>query len=485
MKLNVILLIGLLFCVQFVYAQEESAEEAFEDGDYFFAREDYDEAVYLYSQVLRSEPENHNAHFKLGMALLNIDGEAVKAIDHLLKATENTVVKYRQNYYPEKRAPYYAWFYLGDAYRMNNQLEEALDAYEKFKSLPDFDKTYNLGITNSAIKSVETAKIIQDNPVNIYQYCYESPVNTGSRDYNAVISANEQVMVWMSSEKLYEAILMSIKVDGDWSAPVNITPQLGSDGNMFPTGLSADGKELLLRVEDVFDNDIFYSKFDGTSWSKAVPLAGKVNSNALEDHASFHPDGNRILVSSARRGTEGGLDLWISERLNDSIWSKPVNLGNTINTDADETSAYFTPDGKKIMFSSKGHFNMGGYDIFTSNLKEENRFDAPVNIGFPINTTTDNTYYVPLKDGSSGIFCIRNEEGIGSTDIWYIEILEKDQQLPEMISRLSNHNFIITLFNRESREEITIRYDAAKDTVMVESDSKKTYDAEFRREKNE
>ncbi|MFC2090757.1 hypothetical protein ACFLT1_08245, partial [Bacteroidota bacterium] len=391
----------------------------------------------------------------------------------------------RQNYYPEKKAPHHTWFYLGEAYMNNNQLEDALDAYEKFKSLPDFEKQYNLGITNDAIKAVETAKIIQDNPLNTYKYCFEEPVNTGSNEYNAVISANEQVMVWMTSEKLYEAIMMSRKEDGKWSSPENITPQLGSDGDMLPTGLSADGRELLLIKKDLFDNDIFHSKYDGTIWSTAVPMAGKINSSSLEDHASFHPDGTKILLSSSRRGSKGGLDLWISERINDSTWTKPVNAGNDINTKGDETSAYFSPDGKKILFSSTGHFCMGGYDIFESAILDDGGFETPKNLGFPVNTTTDNTYFVPLNDGSSGIYCIRDDEGIGSKDIWFIEILENDQDVPKFLSRLSDHNFTITIHNKNSGEIITLSYDAGSDSLSIDSDKGNVYDIEYSRKKDD
>ncbi len=368
---------------------------------------------------------------------------------------------------------------------MNNQLGEALDAYITFKSLPEFEKIYNLGITEEAIKSVETAKVIQDDPVNLFKHCFESPVNTGSKEYKAVISANEQVMVWMSSEKLYEAIMMSTKEDGEWTPPVNITPQLGSDGNMFPTGLSADGTELLLIKKETFDSNIYYSKFEDGRWQKAEWMEGRINSNSLENHASFHPDGTKILISSARRGTEGGLDIWISNRVTDSTWSKPVNAGEKINTKADETSAYFSPDGNKLIFCSKGHFNMGGYDIFTSNIAADGSFETPVNIGYPVNTTTDNIFFVPMKDGKSGIYCMRDDEGIGSLDIWYLEILKDNQAVPKMTYHLSNHDFIMTFRNKDTGENTTWRYDAAADTMIVISGNSDKYEIEYGREKDD
>ncbi|MEX0986289.1 MAG: tetratricopeptide repeat protein [Bacteroidales bacterium] len=481
-----LILISILFTIwPNTLAQDETPRDFFEDGDFFFAREEYEEAAYLYSQLLKSEPENHNGHYKLGMAYLNMEGEEHRAIDHFLKATENISLKYRKNYYPEKRAPHHTWFFLGNAYRITNRLQEALEAYEKFRSVNNFEKLYNARITDEEIKAVGRAKIIQDAPLDLYSFCFEEPLNTGGTEYKAVMSSNEKVMVWMNSQKFYEAILMSVKQDGKWVAPINITPQLGSDGNMYPTGLSADGTELLLVKEGEVDNDIYYSTYDGKLWKPAEPLHGEVNSNFNEDHASFSPDNSRIIFSSDRRGSVGGLDIWISTKLEDGTWGVPQNAGREINTEFDETSAYLSPDGKKIIFSSKGHFNMGGYDVFHSQIDEEGNFGFAYNIGFPINSSRDNTFYVPLKDGNTGIYSMRHEDGVGDKDIWYLEIIPAEETVAKALTRLSEENFTITVTDKESGERITLEYDAIRDSITIRSSSGKAYGVVYSRENND
>ncbi len=485
MRQTTAILILYLLIPSFMFAQEDTPEELFEDGDFFFAREEYEEAAYLYRQLLLTEPENHNVHFKLGMAYLNIEGQEQYAIEHFLKATENTVLKYRQNHYREKRAPHHTWFFLGNAYRINNQLEEALDAYEEFKSIKDFEKNYNLRITEEEIKAVGRAKIIQDASLDIYKFCFEEPINTEEKEYNAVISANENVLIWMVSQKFYEAIMMSVKQDGKWSAPVNITPQVGSDGEMIPTGLSTDGTELLLVKRGEYDSDIVYSRYDGTFWSKAGPLPGNINSNFTEDHASFAPGEETIVFSSDRRGTTGGLDIWFSNKTADGSWGEAVNAGAEVNTDHDETSAYFSRDGKKLVFASTGHFNMGGYDIFVCDVNDDESFGPAFNIGFPINTTNDNTYFIPVKDGNTGIYTMRDIEGIGGRDIWYIEIIPREQTMAKTLTRLSEEDFTITIADPETGEKILLEYDAVKDKITVKSKSGKEYNVVYSRENNE
>ena len=483
MKHSIFLSIILLATPLFLYSQDETAEELFEDGDYFFARGDYSEAAYLYRKVLALEPQNYNINFKLGMAYLNIEDEEYKAIPYFLKATEFTTMKYRKNYYPLKVAPYHAWYYLGDAYRINNELDKALDAYSTFITAKNFGKHYNIGVTEARIKEVGRAKIIQDAKLNIYKSCFEEPINSGSKEYNAVISADENMMVWMRSQKFYESLMMSVKQNGKWSDPVNITPQVGSDGDMIPTGLSADGKRLLLIKKFEFDSDVYYSIYNGRNWSAAQPIKGNLNSNFTEDHASFSPDGKQIYLSSDRRGTLGGLDIWVSNLLPDSTWSEPVNAGPMINTEEDETSPFLSPDGKSLIFSSKGHFNMGGYDVFVSDMDEYLHPINVYNIGFPISTTNDNTYFVPLKDGKSGIYCFRDEEGVGNKDIWYLEIIQGENRMARSLTRLSEENFTIILTDKLTGEKIRLEYDSVNDKVAVKSDRNKEYGVIYSREK--
>lgn len=485
MKYSLFILTLVTACSLNLFAQDESPEELFEDGDFFYAREDYEEAAYLYGQLLRLEPDNHNVHYKLGMAYLNIEGQEDKAIAHFLKATENTSLKYRKNYYKEKNAPHHTWFFLGNAYRINNQLEEALEAYDTFMSVKNFEKHYNVRITEEEIKAVERAKIIQDAALDIYKSCFEEPMNTAGTEYDAVISANEKVMVWVNSQKFYEAIMMSIKQDGKWSNPVNITPQVGSDGDMIPTGLSADGTELLLIKQFEYDSDIYSSTYNGTFWSKAEPVKGEANSNFTEDHASFSPDGQSMFISSDRRGSVGGLDIWISNKLADGSWSEPVNAGDQVNTEADETSAYLSPDGKQFIFSSKGHYNMGGYDIFQCDVRKDGTFGYAFNIGYPINTTNDNTFFVPVKDGYSGIYCMRDDEGVGGKDIWYIEIIPREETVAKALTRLSEEDFSITIIDKETGEKITLEYDAVSDKITIRSASGEEYSVIYSREQHD
>jgi len=475
--------LSIILCAIAVTLAAQTAEDNFYDGLFFFEEEeDYQEALFLFKKILRDEPNNANVKYWIGMCYNNIQGEEQLGIPYFIDATRHISLKYKKNRYSEKRAPHHTWFYLAEAYSKTNQMDEALEALNTFKDLKDFDSRYNLRITDEALTAIERAKIIKDAEIKIRGMYFNEPINSPSDDYNGVISGNGLMMVWANSKTFYEAVYMSIRNNNQWGIPVLITPQIVSDGDLLPAGLSFDGTSLLLvKTDRKRNSDIWISHFNGSVWSPAEPLEGEVNSNANEDHASFSPDGRRIYFSSDRRGGEGGLDLWYSERQRDGSWGKPVNMGEDINTDYDETCVFITPNGERLIFASKGHFNMGGYDIFRCELQENLSWSQPTNIGYPLNTTSDNTFYVPLNDGMQALYTRFSNEAIGKLDLWYVEILDAEDFVSEGLTlavdrpEISQKDFAIILVNTETGEEIEVLYDAGTDSFKALAGEKSSY----------
>ena len=461
----------------------QSAEENFYDAIYFYEEEeDYQEAQFLFKVVLRDEPRNANVKYWLGMCYNNIQGEEHLGIPYLTEATQSITQKYKKNKYSEKRAPHHCWFYLAEAYSKTNQMDEALEALNRFQDLKDFDSKYNVRITDEAVQAVERAKIIKDAEINIRGLYFNEPINSPDDDYNGVISGNGSMMVWANSKTFYEAVYMSIRENNQWGVPILITPQIVSDGDLLPAGLSFDGTSLLLVKSDQRGNtDIWISQLNGNIWSPAEEIKGGINSGSNEDHASFSPDGRHIYFSSDRRGGEGGLDLWYSERQRDGEWGSPVNMGDEINTDKDETSVFMAPDGERFIFASKGHFNMGGYDIFRCELEENGSWSQPTNIGYPLNTTSDNTFYVPINNGLQALYTRFTNDAIGKQDLWYVEILDAKNFVGEGLTlsvepvEISQKDFAIILVNEETGEEIEVLYDAATDSFKALAGEKSSY----------
>ncbi len=103
-------------------------------------------------------------------------------------------------------------------------------------------------------------------------------------------------------------------------------------------------------------------------------------------HPAISPDGMKLYFASDMPGTKGGMDLWMCAREGKG-WSKPINLGDTINGKGNEVFPVVMDDGT-LYFSSDGHAGIGGLDIFYS--REFNgKYLIPMNVGYPLNTSDD------------------------------------------------------------------------------------------------
>jgi tetratricopeptide (TPR) repeat protein len=416
------------FVMLFISAQAQEItdpQELFDEGKYFFVRRDYKEALYFFKKLTETESTNAHFNFKVGECYLNIPGQEHLAVPYFEKAAMKTVPKrqYRAKDFNETNAPLHALFYLGNAYRYAGDLESALKAYSKFMDSPYFYGNYNLSVVETEMKSCERAKIIQDAPIDLDIIALDAPIASSFSESHPVISHDGKTMVFIRGLKFYDAVFVSSLENGNWNELVNINQEIGSDGDLYPTGLNTNGTMILFTREKDGASDIFYSEYNGTTWSMAEKLPGKINSLANETYASFGENDETIYLVSDRQSGKGGKDIWVSKKDKDGDWSRPKNLGKKINTEFDEETPVLCRKDKTLFFSSKGHYNMGGYDIFYSNFKKGD-WVQPMNVGYPLSTTGDDIFYVVRPDCNSGYYSIIDKDS-GVADIFLIEVKSK------------------------------------------------------------
>lgn len=445
-------------------------EEMFLDADSWFFYEDYKEALPLFQRVLDADSTNYNVMYKIGFCYLHIPGQKIKSIPYLEKAAENYTLNYRNNTYAERKAPLDAVFYLGNAYLINNQIDEAIDAYTAFQNkISENKKMLNKDIYDKAyiekqFDACRNALKFQENPVNFIANNLGSPINTRFTEFNPVVSGDGSTLVFTTSLKFYDAIFYSKKEDGKWTYPLNLMAQLGVDDNTSTLSLSQDGKELYLYRDDDFDGNIYVSFFRNGTWTKVKKLNENINTKYWESHASLSPDGQKLYFTSNRDGGIGDLDIYVSERLTDTTWGVPKNLGENINTQWNENTPFLSVDGSKLFFSSEGHENMGGYDIFYSkNINGE--WSKPVNIGYPINTTDHDLFFVPYENGQYAYSSEYSYLGHGGADIYLYQLFHIPQN-----NRIKVEG-IITMDNPDNRNRkdfiIHITDTVNNDTIAI------------------
>lgn len=419
-KKGTILLFMILF---FISLSAQNWNEIYyleNEAEYLLEEKNFEKAIEMYQKILKEIPDNSFIKFKIGLVYLETDNQKEKAITILEEIVADVSPDFNSRDIRETRAPLEGYLYLGLAYHKNNRLDDAKKMYMRYKESISSDH-YNYPLVNQYIESCNNAQKMISNPERLQTNNLGDKINDDNSNFNAVFSGDGNTMIYTSYTKNYIDIFQSKKNGDRWSSPKNITNQVSKKYYLKTSSLSYQGDELYLATDDPDDNDIFVSYLEGRQWTNADKLHKTISHRkSNETHASLSPDGNTIYFTSDRDGGFGGLDIYKSTRNEKGKWSDAENLGPKINTPFNEETPFVSSDGKYLFFSSEGHNSMGGYDVFYINLSNP---DKVINRGYPVNTTSDDLFFVPGDSLSSGYMARVEDDSKGRKDIYKINIL--------------------------------------------------------------
>ena len=228
-----------------------------------------------------------------------------------------------------------------------------------------------------------------------------------------------------------EKFYITKKTDGKWSSSQPMLQDWAEGLDRGGMTLSVDGRNMYFTGCDFpagFGScDLYVSRREGSGWQEPVNLGVSINGRGWDSQPAISADGRRLFFASKRKGGKGGSDIWMSVRLPDGRWSPPVNLGDSINTSGNEMSPFLHPDGQTLYFSSTGHNNLGGADLFLSRKDEPGRWSGAKNIGYPLNSRFDEINIFISLDGSQAWISSNKEGGAGGFDIYHFNVPENDR----------------------------------------------------------
>lgn len=399
-------------CVAGTWAQ--SAREFLRRGEALYLAKEYTKALDVYQQGLKRHPKDSRLNFRTGLTYLAMPGKA-ESLRYLQAAfTINPSVD--ENIY----------YYLGLSYQSNKQFQKALEFFNEHKKR----RANARDDTDKRISQVIFADSAMRHPSGAVVENVGKSINSSFHEFSPLVSPDGNTMIFTSnrpsegapsSGKLYEDIYISKRVNNQWSKPQKISPNINIRFNDAAASLSRDGKTLIIYYE-YGGGDIYISHLKGNEWSKPIPLNQNVNSpGSWETSAFVSADGQKLFFTSNRGGGMGSLDIYVSEMEITGDWGKARNLGPTINTSGREDSPALTADGKTLFFSSDGHRGMGGMDIFRSELKD-GKWQKPVNLGYPINSVEDDSFFGLTGDQRRAFFSTMREDG--NAEIYTLTFIE-------------------------------------------------------------
>ena len=430
----------------------------------------YSIAKDLWLEIVELQPKNANINYKTGVCLIESSNSKLESLKYLKVAAEKINKYYSPFDNTITTAPIEANFYLGKSYHINELQDSAIKYLNKFKDLASkkhYLKSENLRL----IKWCENRKIIADNSENHKILNEFENTNTAYDDFNPLVSKDGNTIIFssnktMSGDKNKEIFEIS---SGNHFTDMyiiykDLKNEFWMDSKLLKFSKTKTNQIVLGKsndIEKVFFtngeenskgiNTISYSrKKQNFSYAKEfLELSGfNISSLMITD------DGQNLYFSSSKSGGYGGKDLWVCVRENNT-WSKPSNMGASINSEHDEICPFLHTDGKTFFYSSNGEKSIGGYDVFSCQKESDQIWNNSKNIGTPINTVNDEIYFSTSSDGKKAYYSSTNSQQ--NLDIYSVTI-NKPYSKPVLLltgyidkgnSENLEHNFKVKLTNTD------------------------------------
>ena len=261
-------------------------------------------------------------------------------------------------------------------------------------------------------------------------------VNTDALEYYPSLTIDGKKLIFTrrisGDEDFYECDL----VDGKWSKAKPLGGRINTNLNEGAQNISQDGTWIVFTgcnyPEGQGSCDLYISFKTKNGWSEAENIGPIVNTDFWESSPSLSPDKRDLYFSSNQAGTYGGKDIWVTHRSVTGKWSRPQNLGPTINSKGDESCSFMYADNQTLFFNSDGHPGYGQTDLFFSKKITDSSWSEPENLGYPINTIDEEGSLIVAADGKTAYYASDGTDTRGGLDLYSFQ-LRQDIQPPKIL----------------------------------------------------
>jgi outer membrane protein OmpA-like peptidoglycan-associated protein len=385
----------------------------------------FDKALTYYDEAIKKNEKSFFGYAGKGIVLSEYMGRHEQAIPYLEKALANA---------PTDKTKPIIHGNLGQSYHFIGNYKRALQYYGKMQEDPtylEYDQFLSKRIADCkyALEHPEVALPENQAVTNIGQ-----PVNTEHPEYTPVLASGNMFFTSKRQDdpkekkngidgRYFESVYVSTFKDGTFSTPqkVNLTlpenkMKLRNSGEAVVSA-TPDGKTLFIYKE----GKIYSTPVEGNE-HKLTLLDKSVNGSDLQNHAAVSPDGNMLFFTSESDGR--GSDIFYATKKDDGKWSDPIVLDHMINTRYDEEAPFVNESGV-LFFSSNGHPGYGGFDVYRTQ-QVNGQWSKPVNLGQPINSPGDDIFFTLGAKSSKGMYASARPGGHGDLDIYKVHYVITD-----------------------------------------------------------
>lgn len=383
--------------------QRESIEKSCNDA---FSNSDFAGSLNYWKTQLAKAPDNANLNYKVGICYFFSYDQQLKALPYFKKAIKNLSKNYDFTSEKESHASPTAYYFLAQTYLSNNLPDSALKYFSRYEDCYEQHPiSTEMGIL-MALNLKESTKNLR----NVTVSNFGNVVNTPYAETNPVMRLDNKFLFFSSrrpgnktvdtvNQKISDADIYytSKNASGNWENPQPFKYNTSNDE--APLYLSPNGDQLYFRRISNSNTDIYRTDYIKNTWTKPVPVSA-INTSFNETGISLTADGKTLYFCSDQNKAEGKYDLYRSTKQKNGRWGSVVRLSTTINTPYNQVSPHISPDGRTLFFSSNGYCKngLGGYDIYYSELRDDNTWTEPNTMGYPINKSRDDLNYVVASE---------------------------------------------------------------------------------------
>lgn len=282
------------------------------------------------------------------------------------------------------------------------------------------------------LKCIEFSRYTMKHPVNINPQSLGNDVNSPYDEYWPSLTGDESNLIYtvlvprdtalfnkrrlprsnpaFFQEDFYISSFDTLK---GWSKRQLLAGSINTNSyNEGAQSLSVDGKWLFFTVcanNKHNDCNVYFSKNGINGWSTPILLDYPINTPAYDGQPSFSANGKTLYFVSNRHGGFGGKDIWSCDLVgidtkNNPIFGQLKNLNAPVNTSMEENYPFIHQDNKTLYFSSDGHIGMGERDLYLTRKDSLNQWGEPINLGYPINSFSDENGLVLNSKGDRAYF---------------------------------------------------------------------------------
>lgn len=266
---------------------------------------------------------------------------------------------------------------------------------------------------------------------------------------DAIVFNSSRIRPWFnkrdeSGDNTVHIYTTEMNAKGKYVKPKVFMADLHTSSNDGPVSFSKDysvvyftrlnKKKSAIGKDGTYKMNMFYATLNRSGFDSVARMPFNSNEYNLA-HPSISADGNTLFFTSDMPGGMGGMDIYMSKKVN-GVWGNPINLGDKINTTADEVFPFIAADNK-LYFSSSGHDGMGGLDIYETRVKND-KAERAFNMGSPVNSSKDDFGLFLGNDAKTGFLSSDRREGETGDDIYELKILREVKRGKELTLVVKN-----------------------------------------------